>query len=449
MQKIIAKYGLAAHLALAAVAPLTLSRFFGDASVATAMLWISASAFGWMLMAPSVLHGERLNGARYRVLRSLAVDPLVWVMVLVMIIAGVRALNGGIRMAYDAEALVWNISSATFPLLPGTVDGCGYLPFATVVMIAVLVAACRHALGKAGRMAFCLISATLAGASAVTELALGLAENQTALPGFAYGVYLLLGTVALSGAFEYRWNRAMPFFVLAIGATGAGLFAYADTLHLVAFLSAEIVLVGYVFFFAHATLRKAAEFKLLVVLGLSLTVGAFAVLSLLSEETVAAKTAAIMTWKPFPDDFFELRSVLSDIALRSWKVHPWLGSGLSSFPLDVRFFATDSDWMVLGTERASALNGYWHLIAERGIAGAAIFALPVLFLLVYFVIGLVRGVMAMRLPHPAAFAGLLALAAAVLEAFFGISFLRPEVMVAVVVSLAVSTKSFPKEKIDG
>lgn len=449
MQKIIAKYGLAAHLALAAVAPLTLSRFFDDATVATAMLWIAASAFGWMLMAPSVFRGEHLNGARRRVLRSLVSDPLVWVMLLVVIVSGVRALNGGIRMAYDAEELVWNITSAEFPLLPGTVDGCGYLPFATVLMVAILISAARHSLGKAGRMAFCLISATLAGVNAITELALGHAEGQMAMAGFAYGVYFMMGTVALAGAFEYRWGRAMPFFVLAVGATGAGLFAFADPLQLVAFLSAEIVLVGYVFFFAHVGMRKAAEFKLLVVLGLSMAVGAFAVLSLIGEESVAAKIAAIMSWKLFPDDYFELRGVLSDIALRSWKVHPWLGSGLSSFALDVRFFATESDWMVLGTERVSALNGYWQLIAERGIVGAVLFVLPVLFLLVYFVIALVRGVLAMRLPHPAAFAGLLALAVVVLDAFFGVSFLRPEVMVAVVVLLAVSTKSFPKEKIDG
>jgi hypothetical protein len=70
-------------------------------------------------------------------------------------------------------------------------------------------------------------------------------------------------------------------------------------------------------------------------------------------------------------------------------------------------------------------------------------------LIVYFFIGLVRGIMAYRLPHPAAISGALALAAAVADAFFGVSFLHSEVLVATVVALSISTKSFPKEKSDG
>jgi hypothetical protein len=162
VQKFISKYALAAHLALAAVAPLPLMRFF-EASAATAMLWITGFAFVWMLLSPSVFSGERINEARRRLVRSMFSDPLIWVMVLLVLTSGVRALNGGIKMAYDAETMVWSISPAAFPLLPGTVDGCGYLPFATSVLAAVLIAGCRHALGKAARMAFCFTASALAG----------------------------------------------------------------------------------------------------------------------------------------------------------------------------------------------------------------------------------------------------------------------------------------------
>jgi hypothetical protein len=207
--------------------------------------------------------------------------------------------------------------------------------------------------------------------------------------------------------------------------------------------------VGYVFFYTHATLRRAAEFKLLVVFALSVAVGVFAAISLMPETVLNAKIASILEWKLFPENFMETRGALSDIALRSWKVHPWLGSGLSSFPLDVRFFATDDDWLLLVSERAEALNGYWHLLAERGIVGAALLALPLILLLVHFFIAMVRGILAFRLPHPAALIGVFALAAIVADAFFGTSFLRPEVMVALAFSLAASTKSFPKERLDG
>jgi hypothetical protein len=448
VQKFITKYGLAAHLALAAMAPLCLSRFFGDETVAYTMLWISASALGWMFMAPSIFRNEHLKDARKRVLRSVFTDFLTWVMVLITVVAGVRALNGGIRMVYDAEEMVWSISSATFPLLPGIVDGCGLLPFAATVLATVLVVACRHALGKAGRLAFCFMSSSLAGALGVAELLLGHWQGVN-VSGIAYGVYLLMGTVALSGAFEFQWNRSMLFFVLAIGGNAAGLLGFAEPLHIVSFLAGELILLGYVFYYTHAILRRAAEFKLLVVFGLSLAVGLFIALSLIPEQLVSAKLDAIISWKLFPENFFELRSVLSEIALRSWKVHPWLGSGMGSFPLDVKFFATEADWLVLVSERSAAMNGYWHLLAERGIVGVAFLGLPLVFLIGYYFIALVRGVMAFRLPHPAAFSGVLVFAAVLVDAFFGVNFLRCEVLAAIAFALAVSTKSFPKEKIDG
>lgn len=450
MQKFISKYGLAAHLAFAAVAPLPLSGLVSEAAVATVLLWLSGAALIWMFLSPSVFAGESLRHARSRMTKALLRDPLMWVMLFLVVAAGVRALNGGIKMAYDAEEMQWSIADAVFPLLPGTVDGHGYLPFATAVLAFVAVSACRHALGKAARLGFFFMAAVLAGVNAFARLVLGFEEGSPVVGnGFIYGIYLLVGTVALSGAFEYRWNKMMPFFVFAIGFTAAGTFAYSSPLQIISFLAAESVLLGYCFFHAHATMRKAAEFKLLVAFGLSIAVGVFAALSLLPESLMSDKISAILSWKLFSEEFSGLRSVLSEIAFRSWKVHPWLGSGLASFSLDVRFFATDSDWMTLVSERAAALNGYWHLLAERGIVGAALLALPLILLLVYFSISCVRGVMAFRLPHPAAFAGVLILAVVAADAFFGVSFLSSEVMAAVVFSLAVSAKSFPKEKSDG
>jgi hypothetical protein len=76
-------------------------------------------------------------------------------------------------------------------------------------------------------------------------------------------------------------------------------------------------------------------------------------------------------------------------------------------------------------------------------------ALPLIILIVHFFIAMVRGIMAFRLPHPSAFIGILTLAAIVATAFFDVSFLRPEIMAAAAFALAVSTKSFPKERLDG
>ena len=100
-------------VALAAVAPLPLLRYFDESATATAMLWLSGFALVWTLLSPSVFSGERMNDARRRILRSMFSDPLVWVMLLLVLVSGVRALNGGIKMAYDAEAMIWSIAPAT------------------------------------------------------------------------------------------------------------------------------------------------------------------------------------------------------------------------------------------------------------------------------------------------------------------------------------------------
>ena len=78
MQKLISKYGLAAHLALLAVAPLFLFPFLPGESVATVELWLSGFTLVWLLMEPSRRNEEMLHDARMRVAGDIARDPLFW-----------------------------------------------------------------------------------------------------------------------------------------------------------------------------------------------------------------------------------------------------------------------------------------------------------------------------------------------------------------------------------
>ena len=87
MQKLIGKYGLAAHLALVVVAPL----FFTP----TAVLWLSALAVVWFFLEPSRIGFEQLHDARRRILSSLWKDAVFWVFLALTVIAGIRFANGG------------------------------------------------------------------------------------------------------------------------------------------------------------------------------------------------------------------------------------------------------------------------------------------------------------------------------------------------------------------
>ena len=127
MQKLIAKYGAAAHLAILAVAPLFLFPFVGDETIATVLLWLAVPSAVWMVLEPSTRWDEAPHEARFRVVREIVRDPLFWTMLLVLAFAGVRALNSGIGLAYDAESSKWYVSAASLPFFPGSVGGAGYL----------------------------------------------------------------------------------------------------------------------------------------------------------------------------------------------------------------------------------------------------------------------------------------------------------------------------------
>lgn len=423
------------------------------------MLWLSGLVMAWTLMEPSVLEGEMPHDARRRVWGGICRDPLFWAMLVIVVAVGVRALNDGVSLSYDAESMKWNLRKAVMPLMPSSVRSAGFLPFTAALALWVILMAIRHAMGKSSRMAFALLSSALAGASAFVNLLAYFSGHDgvsTLLSGdmgtrtfsaISYGVYFLGGTIALIGSFERQWNRVMPLLVLSVGGTGAGLYAFGSPAAISVFALVDLPIFLYSFFFGHRVLHRSGEFKCLVVYGLSLTVAAVAVMAILPKPMVMAKFTQITAANFLSDEFMELRGVLSEIAMRTWKTEPWLGCGLGAFGLEVRLNATEANWLVIPHGQASALNGWWQLLAERGMVGAVMVALPVGMLFVSYVIGVWRGIVSRWLPHPMCFVGVFAFAAVVTMAFVDTTFLRPEAALGVCAMMALSANSFPKEKI--
>ncbi|MBO7683237.1 MAG: hypothetical protein J6T51_00750 [Kiritimatiellae bacterium] len=459
MQKAIAKYGLAAHLALLAVAPLFLFPFFGASDIAAVALWLSLAGAWWIVMEPSVRGGEMLHDARRRVLRAIGRDPLFWVLLVVVALAGLRALNTGIAMSYDFETRAWSVSEPAFPILPGSHAGGGVLAFAAAVSLGVVVTGCRHALGRSARMAFLLIGSSLSGVAATMLVLLAVRDNAVAKaaidcgpgwlyhPGVAFSLYLLCGIVALYGAFERGWNAAVLLTVFAVGGNAAGMFAFSPAFDAAVFAAAGVLLFAGVFAVACRTLRGSGKFRMLVVFSIALVLGGLLVFAVLPEGVVAGKTDPIVAWNLLPEDFLERRGVLSAAAFKSWVSHPWVGVGMGAFQFNLRFNVSASDWALIPHGVSAVPNGWWQLIVERGIVGAMAMALPLGFLLFTFFSRAAGCVRALRLPSPAAFAAPLAVSALVATAFFDCSLLRADVLVVTGAMLAVSAKSFPKEMI--
>ena len=457
MHRVIAKYGLAAHLSFLAVAPLFLYPFCTASATATAVLWLSLVAAIWCLLVPSVRSGEPLHVARRRVLSDLVRDPLFWTSLALAAFTGLRALNGGVRMAYDAEKAVWCLEPPALPIFPGCMDGLGYLPFAVAVALVVVLVGARHSLGRSARMAFLLMASAGAGLAAVVAL---VAANQgnvvcrmllVASPdaasyfGFAQGVYFLCGLVVLTTAFERAWVRAMPLFALAVGGTAVGVFAFAPGAASVLFLALALVVLLAAFVYLFFTVGRTSQFRYVAVLGIALALAALTVAFAMPAGLLQKKLDVFLGLAFVPDGFFDLRGTLSEIALRAWKTAPWTGTGIGSFPLDVRFQATPDDWAVLPRGVSTIANGGWCLLAERGLVGAVAAALPFGFIAWSFVRRAAAWATGgrLRVPHPGVLLAPLVLVAIAVTVPFDNSFLRPDALLAAAAAAAVAPKCFP------
>ena len=458
MQKLIAKYGAAAHLALLAAAPLFLFPFSPADVMATALLWLSLPAAVWIFMEPSVLEGEMLHNARERMIRAMSADPLLWTCLVLIAFTGIRAFNSGIGLSYDAEKTVWFVSSARLPLFPGSVGSDGYLPFSAAVAATVLIQGCRHSLGRSARMVFLFLSSALAGLAATVAILLAAGGNAAALAvvqaktmsssfaGLAFSLLFLGGVTALVAAFERKWRMAMPLFAFAIGGTAAGAFAFSPAVISLAGGCAGAILIVYSFVFACMKLRGSSEFKFLVFCGISLTLGGLLVAAFLPEKTLAERMAPYVSFVIFSDRFLELRELMDGIALKTWLAHLWIGTGIGSFPLDFRFAAKPEAWELVRGGVVAIPNGWLTLLVERGLVGAVSMALPVGFMIFSYGWRMVEGILVRSMPHPACLLAPLVLSVAGVVGVFDCSVLRVDVLLAPLAMLAVSANSFLRKR---
>lgn len=460
VQKLIAKYGLAAHLALLAVAPLFLFPFVGQTAVSTVVLWLSLQSLIWLALAPSVFHGERLRDARQRMLTKTVRDPLFWALVVVVCLTAVRAINSGITLAYDAETSSWAISSAKFPILPGSVGDEGVFPFVAALAASIILLGCRHALGRSARLSFLLLASSLAGLAAMishfaVNANVSAATSFLEFPvgtfsfvGFVYGIYLLVGVVAMFAVLENGWKAAILLPILSIGGNAAACFSFSPVYLVLAFLAFAVILRVYTVFCAKHVLQLSGKIKIFFVSTAALLLGALLVAVLVPDRVLMSRLETFRELAVFPDSFWNVRRVVSAMAFKSWIAHLWTGTGLGSFLFDFRFNATAEDWQLLPRGAANVPNGWWQLLAERGIVGFVSFLLPIGFLSVSYVRRLVGNFREWSLPHPASLLAPILLVLFGAAGFVDCSLFRPEVLMICGPAMAISALAFPKKKVE-
>lgn len=461
MQKLISKYGLAAHLALLAVAPLFLFPFFGADDTAVVLLWLSLGGGLWLFLEPSRRSGEMLHNARSRVVRSLVRDPLFWLLVLLVAVAGARWANAGLGMAVDLDTNKFCISRPPLNWLPGSVAGVGRLWFSTAVAALVVVEGCRHALGKAARLSFVFIAALLAGVAAIAAVsvakidttfaakAIACGFGEPSYAGTAFGLYFVGSFVAFAGAFEQKWNKYLLLFSFAIGTTASGLLYFAPV-HVALWFGVlgAVALIGSLVYVG-TTQRFSCVLKYMAGVIVAVLIPVLLGICVAPPAVTEAKLAAFQAWPLLPEEFAVAREAFADVALKCWRADMWLGAGAGYFPLELRFAATDAEWwyepwwaLWRRATPATALNGWLQILAERGIIGTAALLLPVGFIAVSFALRLI-GALGRRVFIPLPALGLVATLAVAVEGFVDGAPTRPDVILALGAFLALSASAFP------
>lgn len=423
------------------------------------LLWLSAVVAVWTFLSPSVLKGELPHHARERVVRHALRDPLIWSLLCLVVFAGLFSFNAGVAMMYDPEGQVWRLSSPFISCLPGSTADVGCRPLAVCVALLVTVLSARHALGGSARVAFLLLGSSVSGALALFLLllsggtgdqfgvlrlgAVGLASPA----GVAFLLHLVCGVIALAAVFERKWMRTIPLFIMAIGGNLVGAFVFAGAFFQIVFAVVLVLTIGYSFAYLHFSGTKNGEYQFLAVTGIMLTAGAALGFLLLPDELVTGGLAGFTERVFLSSEYLKMKSVLSNVALRAWREHLWIGTGIGSIPFVIKFGVADADWAFVPSALSGLPNGWWQGLVESGLIGFVVLVSPVGFLCAAYFRRLACAISGgMLLVQPTAWIAPAFLLAVVALLFFDGTLVGAETVIVLGAACALSVSALPRGK---
>ena len=464
----VSKYGLATHLALAAALPAALAQFVSDVTLSVVILWMSLVACIWMLMEPSVLSGETVSRARSRVLRGVVRDPFAWFFVVAVLFAFARWLNSGVRLSFDAEKAIWLVKDPAVSFLPASTDSAALLPLTLMIVTAVVVVGVKHALGKNARIWFGIacgaVSATGAFAAVVCaglemEPFKAFAFSEIGARFFLGSMYALFLPVAVAcgvEAEERGMTKTRLVFAWAVGGNAVGAFIFLPGLLGFAYLMASVPVAALAIVRLKKQAGVAAAARATSMIAFGVIIAIFSSILPPYSKLQEAKFEGLDVEKAFTPALADRNVALHNISKSMWLEHPWSGVGVGAFKLHAPFFASKDDWTVLPPEPSDGSNGYFTLIAERGICGALMCLIGIGFFL-YFWFSRFVGSFAWHKTQDEArswfwcmpavvWTGPLVLLIAVLDTWFSSGFPLTPISACVMVAMSLSAASFPKVK---
>lgn len=414
----------AAHLALAAVAPLVLCKYLAADAVCAVSAWLALLAAVWAFASPVRREEEHAHDARRRCAGNLLADPFSWVAVAIVVYAAVISLNSGVGLAYDPEARAWRLAPPAIAALPGGIPGSGSPCICAAILTFVVYPAAVHTLDSRQSVYFAIVATVAVAVEAAFAGAAGFGVDGGS--AVAYGLWSLVAAGAMFSAENSRRRPKELVCALALAGCVSAL-AFAGRPAVTAVFAAAIVLLALAF----AALRCRELGFLGVVRAFLMMFVAFAIAAALFHWQSGAWETLVPDWSLPESD-----AILSRFAIGAWETSPWTGTGAGSFPIVAKLSATAGDWMALGPLPDFTRNAWRTLLVERGMVGLLVIAVSLgAMLYTWFRYARQRG-----LEHFAPAVPLLPIATGAVSAlmFFDGSALHPEAIVAFVALAAFS-----------
>ena len=464
----VSKYGLATHLALAAALPAALAQFVSAGALACTMLWVALMAFIWTLMEPSVFAGETVSAARWRVVRGMLRDPLAWFLALAVGFAFCRWLNSDVKLAFDAEAASWAVKEPSVTFLPASSGDAGFLPFALTLVAMPVILGVKHALGRNARLWFGIFAGAVSAVGALTAViyagldvqpfkAAALASfGATSFAGSMYALFLPVTVACGIEAEERGMTKARLVFAFAVAGNAIGAYVFLPPILSIPYLSLSAIVAAIALVLAKQRANAASMARAASMLLFGVIAAVFVFMVLPSDDIQGRKVEGLEFEKAFTPALSDRNDALRRVSKTMWIGHPWAGVGVGAFGLQAPFCAVKDDWTVLPPEPKDGSNGYFTLIAERGIVGGVMWLGGIAFLCWFWCARLVGAFLWQKaqdegrsfvLNMPAvAWAGPLVLVACAADAWFSSGFPLTPLATCVVAAMPLAAASFPKVK---
>ncbi len=464
----VSKYGLSTHLALAAALPAALAQFVSASALACAMLWVSFLAFIWILVEPSVFAGETVSGARWRVVHGILRDPLAWFLALAVGFAFCRWLNSDVKMAFDAETASWAVKDPAVTFLPASSGDAGFLPFALMLAAMSVILGVKHALGRNARLWFGIFAGAVSSVGALCAvISAGLdvqpfksaalaSFGATSFAGSMYALFLPIAVACGIEAEERGMTKARLVFALSVAGNAVGAYVFLPPILSIPYLSISALIAVIALALAKQRANAAAMARAASMLFFGIIAAVFVFMVLPTSDIQAKMVEGLELEKAFTPALSDRNEALRRVAKTIWLGHPWSGIGVGAFGLQAPFCAVKDDWTVLPPEPKDGSNGYFTLIAERGIVGGLMWLGGIAFLCWFWcarLVGAFRWQKAQDegcsfvLNMPAvAWAGPFVLVACAADAWFSSGFPLTPLAACVVAAMPLAAASFPKVK---